>query len=104
MGGEAQSCAVDLIESLAYLLGMDIGRLYRESNGVVLLGHNRRGQSLAIFFRDGINPETTPWLTEKLALHPAERVFTNDPASLDFEGAERLEAIEAIFARQFMRS
>jgi adenine-specific DNA-methyltransferase len=104
MGVEVKSCAVDLIESLAYLLGMDISRLYRESHGVVILGHNRRGQTLAIFFRDGINPETAAWLVEKLALHPADRVFTNDPASLIFEGAERLEAIEAVFARQFVRS
>ena len=102
-GGEAQSCEVDLVESLTYLLGMDINRLYRESKGVVMLGHNRRGQSLAIFFRDGINPETAAWLTEKLALHPADRIFTNDPASLIFEGAERFEAIEAVFARQFVR-
>lgn len=104
MGVEVKSCAVDLIESLAYLLGMDISRLYRESHGVVMLGHNRRGQTLAIFFRDGINPETAAWLVEKLTLHPADRVFTNDPASLIFEGAERLEAIEAVFARQFTRS
>jgi adenine-specific DNA-methyltransferase len=103
-GGEAQSCEVDLVESLAYLLGMDVDRFYRESNGVVMLGHNRRGQSLAIFFRDGINSETAAWLVEKLTLHPADRVFTNDPASLFFEGAERLEAIEAVFARQFVRS
>ncbi len=104
MGVEFKSCAVDLIESLAYLLGMDISRLYRESHGVVMLGHNRRSQTLAIFFRDDINPETAAWLVEKLALHPADRVFTNDPASLIFEGAERLEAIEAVFARQFVRS
>ncbi len=55
-GGAAQPCEVDLVESLPYLLGMDVTRLYREAQGVVLLGRNRRSQSLAVFFRDGAAP------------------------------------------------
>ena len=103
-GGEvALATEVDLIETLPYLLGMEVSRLYRDPQGVVLLGHDHRGRSLAIFFRDGLNPETRAWLIAKLAAHPAERIFTNDPASLNFEGSERLEAIEAVFALQFGR-
>ncbi len=99
--GAAQSTEVDLVESLAYLLGADITRLYREPAGVVLLGRNRRGQTLGLFFRDCTHPDSADWVAAKLDAHPAERVFTNDPAALAFPGAERLEAIEAVFALQF---
>jgi adenine-specific DNA-methyltransferase len=115
-GGEAQSCEVDLVESLVYLLGMDVSRMYREALGVVILGSNRRGQSVAVFFREiPLSPSPSPasgrgenaseqWVKAKLALHPADRVYTNNPAGLGFEGCDRLEAIEAVFATQFGRS
>ena len=102
-GGEAQSCEVDLVESIPYLLGMDVDRLYRETLGVVMLGRNRRGQSVSVFFRDCAAQDSAQWVATKLAEHPADRVFTNDPASLSFESCDRLEAIEAIFALQFGR-
>ncbi|MDP2829331.1 MAG: DNA methyltransferase [Sulfuricellaceae bacterium] len=103
-GGEAQSCAVDLVESLVYLLGMDVSRMYREPLGVVVLGSNRRGQSVAVFFRESTATDSEQWVKTKLALHPADRVYTNNPAGLGFEGCDRLEAIEAVFATQFGRS
>ena len=103
-GGAALSGEVDLVESLPYLLGMEVSRLYREAQGVVLLGRHRRGQTLAVFFRDGSAKHSPEWVAEKLAQHPADRVFTNDMAGLSFEGCERLEAIETIFAGQFGRN
>ncbi|MDP2823460.1 MAG: site-specific DNA-methyltransferase [Sulfuritalea sp.] len=103
-GGEARPCEVDLVESIPYLLGMDVNRLYRESRGVVILGRNRRGQSVAVFFRDCVAEDSAQWVADKLAQHPADRVYSNDPAGLSFEGCDRLEAIEAIFALQFGRS
>jgi adenine-specific DNA-methyltransferase len=103
-GGEAPSCEVDLVESLPYLLGMDVTRLYREPAGVVMLGSNRRSQSVAIFFRDCAAKDSAQWVADKLAQHPADRVYTNDPASLSFEGCDRFEAIEAVFALQFGRN
>ena len=103
-GGEAQSQPVDLIESLVYLLGLDVTRLYRESPGVVLIGGDRRGQTVAVFFRDCQHPDSTAWLQDKLARHPADRLLTNDPAALAFEGCDRFEAIDAVFAGQFGRS
>lgn len=102
-GGEAQSCEVDLVESVPYLLGMDVSRLYRETQGVVILGSNRRGQSVAVFFRDCAAGDSAKWVAGKLARHAADRVYTNDPAGLSFEGCDRLEAIEAVFALQFGR-
>lgn len=102
-GGEARSCEVDLVESIPYLLGMEVNRLYRESQGVVMLGHNRRGQSVAVFFRDCSSQDCAQWVAGKLAQHPADRVYTNDPASLSFDGCEKFEAIESIFALQFGR-
>ncbi len=103
-GGAAQPCEVDLVESLAYLLGLDIARLYREPLGVVLLGSNRRRQTVGVFFRECAGAGSTDWVAAKLAQHPAERVYTNDPAALSFAGCERLEAIEAAFALQFGRA
>lgn len=101
--GEAPSQPVDLVESLIYLLGLDVTRLYREPPGVVILGHDRREQTVAVFFRDCAHPETVAWLQAQLAEHPADRVFTNDPAALAFEGCERFESIETVFAGQFGR-
>jgi adenine-specific DNA-methyltransferase len=102
-GGEARSCEVDLVESIPYLLGMNVSRLYRESQGVVMLGRNRRGQSVAVFFRDCNYKDSAHWVAGKLAQHPADRIYTNDPAGLSFEGCDSLEAIESVFAAQFGR-
>ena len=102
--GEAPMREVDLVESMAYLLGVDIARLFREAEGVVMTGTNRRGQSVAIFFRDREQAASAQWVKQKLAAHPADRVFTNAPADLSFPGCERLEAIEAVFALQFGRA
>lgn len=102
-GGEARLCEVDLVESIPYLLGMDVNRLYRESQGVVILGRNRRGQSVAVFFRDCTAKDSAHWVAGKFAQHPADRVYTNDPAGLSFEGCDSLEAIESVFATQFGR-
>jgi hypothetical protein len=102
-GGEARPREVDLVESIPYLLGMDVNRLYRQSPGVVMLGRNRRGQSVAVFFRDCTADDSAQWVAGKLAQHPADRVYTNAPAGLSFEGCEKLEAIESVFATQFGR-
>lgn len=102
-GGEARPCEVDLVESIPYLLGMDVTRLYREPQGVVMLGYNRRKQSVAVFFRECTAQGSADWVKAKLAAHPADRIYTNDPANLSFEGCDQFEAIEAIFAQQFGR-
>lgn len=102
-GGEAQPHDVDLVESIPYLMGIDVNRLYREDQGVVLLGYNRRKQSVAVFFRDCTAKGSAEWVKAKLTEHPADRIYTNDPASLSFEGCEQFEAIESIFAQQFGR-
>lgn len=97
----AQPCEVDLIESLPYLLGLDVTRLYREAQGVVLLGRNRRSQSVAVLFRDCAAEGSADWVKEKMAQHPADRCYANDPAGLSFAGCDHLEAIESVFALQF---
>lgn len=102
-GGDPQPHDVDLVESIPYLLGLDVSRLYREGQGVVLLGRNRRKQSVAVFFRDCGAKGSAEWIESKLARHPADRVYTNDPASLSFDGCDQFEAIESIFAQQFGR-
>lgn len=99
--GPAESRDVDLVESLVYLLGVDVDRMYREEQGAVVLGRDRLGTPTALFFRDCRSPDSQAWLQNKLRDHPAERALTNDPAALSFDGCERFEAIEAIFAQQF---
>jgi len=64
--------------------------------------HKRLKQ--AIFFRDCAARDSAQWVADKLAQHPADRVYTNGPASLSFEGCDRFEAIEAVFALQFGRN
>jgi adenine-specific DNA-methyltransferase len=103
-GGEAQPRQVDLTESLIYLLGLDVARLYREPQGVVITGHDRRKRTVAVFFRDCAAADSAAWAEAKLAAHPAERVLINDPASLTFEECDRFEAIESVFAGQFGRT
>ncbi len=71
---------------------------------MVLLGRNRRAQSVALFFRDRAAQNAAQWVADKLTQHPADRVYANDPAGFSFEGCDRLEAIESVFALQFKRS
>ncbi|WP_161794765.1 site-specific DNA-methyltransferase [Desulfonatronum thioautotrophicum] len=99
--GPAEPRDVDLVESLVYLLGLDVDRMYREEQGAVILGRDLLGIPTALFFRDCRSPDSQAWLQNKLQDHPAERLLTNDPAALSFDGCERFEAIEAIFAQQF---
>ena len=66
---------------------LDFG-LYR-----IISRHNREARAF-----------TGEVVVDKLAQHPADRFYTNNPASLSFEGCDRFEAIEAIFALQFGRN
>jgi adenine-specific DNA-methyltransferase len=100
-GGEAKPCDVDLVESIPYLLGLEVCRLYRESQGVVMLGRNRRNQSVTVLFRDCAAKDSAAWVADRLAHHRADRVYTNHVAALSFEGCDSLEAIETVFATQF---
>jgi len=103
-GGAARAAEVDLVESLPYLLGLDVTSLYREPQGVVLLGRNRRAESVSVFFRDCAAANSADWVQAKLAQHPAQRVYANHPAALSFTDCDRLEAIEAVFALQFKKT
>jgi adenine-specific DNA-methyltransferase len=102
-GGEPRSRDVDLIESVAYLLGMTIRRMYRELHGVVICGRNPRGESVSVIFRECSIEDSAAWVAEKVRNHPADRIYVNEPSELAFEGCERLESIEAVFALQFAR-
>ena len=100
-GGEAVDREVDLVESLIYLLGLDVARLYREDQGVVVTGSDRRNRSVTVLFRECDRDGNEDWCKAKMAEHPADRFLTNAMPELAFEGCERFEAIEAIFATQF---
>ena len=99
--GEAKTVEVDLVESLVWLLGLDVATMRREPEGVVVTGRNRRGESVLVAFRDCEQPGTGDWVTRLMREEGYDRVYTNDPADLVFEGAETLEAIETVFAGQF---
>lgn len=99
--GEAKTVEVDLIESLVWLLGLDVATMRREPEGVIVTGRNRRGESVLVAFRDCEQPGTGDWAMRLMREDGYDRVYTNDPADLVFEGAERLEAIETVFAGQF---
>jgi adenine-specific DNA-methyltransferase len=99
--GAAEPVEVDLVESLVWLLGLDVATMHREPQGVAMTGKNRRGESVLVAFRDCDAKGSGDWVLRMLAEHPADRVYTNDPADLAFAGAEKLESIEAVFATQF---
>src|SRR5690606_1929871 len=50
--GEAQPVPVDLVESLVWLLGLDVARMWREPQGVGITGRNRRGENVLVAFRE----------------------------------------------------
>jgi adenine-specific DNA-methyltransferase len=99
--GSAEKVAVDLVESLVWLLGLDVDRMWREAQGVAITGKNCRGESVLVAFRECDVKGSGDWVMRLMAEHAAERLYTNDPADLAFPGADRLEAIEAVFASQF---
>lgn len=99
--GMAESVPVDLVESLVWLLGLDVARMWREPQGVAIIGKNRRDESVLVAFRECDMKGSGDWVMRLMVEHPAERIYSNDPADLAFPGAERLQAIEAVFASQF---
>ncbi len=99
--GEAKAASVDLVESLVWLLGLDVSRMWREAQGVGITGRNRRGESVLVAFRECDAAGSGDWVMRLMSEHPAAHVYTNDPADLAFPGSETLEAIEAVFATQF---
>lgn len=99
--GVAEQVPVDLVESLIWLLGLDVDRMWREAEGVGITGKNRRGESVLVAFRECDAKGSGDWVMRLMAEHPSDRMYTNDPADLAFPGADRLEAIEAVFASQF---
>ena len=99
--GSAEKVAVDLVESLVWLLGLDVDRMWREAQGVGITGRNRRGESVLVAFRECDVKGSGDWVMRLMAEHPSDRIYANDPADLAFPGADRLEAIEAVFASQF---
>ena len=100
-GGKAPFCAVDLVESLIYLMGLNVIRMYRDPEGVVITGEDQRKRSVAVFFRECDHENGTLWVEQKLREHDADRVVANDTASLHFEGCERFESIESFLDGQF---
>jgi adenine-specific DNA-methyltransferase len=99
--GTAEKVPVDLVESLVWLLGLDVARMWRDPQGVAITGKNRRDESVLVAFRECDVKGSGDWVMRLMAEHSADRVYSNDPADLAFPGADRLEAIEAVFARQF---
>lgn len=96
-GADVETDPVDLVESLIYLLGLHVERLYREQGSVVITGAlNRNRQTAAVFWRGNVE-HGADWLQAKMAEHPADRYYTNDPARLSFPGVERFAAIETVF-------
>lgn len=97
---EAVAGPVDLVESLIYLLGLHVARLYREAGSVVITGRiNGRNETATVLWRDNVL-HGEAWLQGKMATHPADRYFTNAPETLAFAGIERFEGIENIFAEK----
>jgi adenine-specific DNA-methyltransferase len=99
--GPAEPVEVDLVESLVWLLGLDVATMRRDAEGVAITGKNRRGESVLVAFRDCDVRGSGDWVLRQMNTQAFDRVYTNDPADLAFEGAQKLESIEEVFATQF---
>ena len=82
--GEAQPCEADLIETIPYLFGMDVDRLYREPQRVVIVGVTAPPDGFHIFPRL-LCRRLAASVASKISNHPADRFYTNDPATLAFQ-------------------
>jgi len=99
--GPAEPVEVDLVESLVWLLGLDVATMRRDAEGVAITGKNRRGESVLVAFRDCDVRGSGDWVLRQMNTQAFDRIYTNDPADLAFDGAQKLESIEAVFATQF---
>jgi len=99
-GPDAVSREADLVESLVYLLGLHVERMYQDGNSVVITGvTNVRREKVAVLWRDTVRHDKE-WLREKMDQHPADSYFTNDLAGVSFNGVEKFKPIEQIFSER----
>ncbi|MBW4055131.1 MAG: site-specific DNA-methyltransferase [Proteobacteria bacterium] len=99
-GPDAVDREADLAESLVYLLGLHVERMYRDGGSVVITGiTNLRREKVAVLWRDTAQHEQE-WLQTKMAEHQADCYFSNDLATISFNGAEKFRSIEQLFCER----
>jgi adenine-specific DNA-methyltransferase len=99
-GPDAVDREADLVESLVYLLGLHVERMYRDGDSVVITGiTNLRREKVAVLWRD-TTQHGQEWLQTKMTEHQADCYFSNDLATISFNGAEKFRSIEQLFCER----
>jgi adenine-specific DNA-methyltransferase len=87
-----------LVESIIYLLGLHVDKLYKDGNGIVITGNqNLTDKRITVAFRD-VETQDTDWVRAVLENHPCDDFYTNQLGDilLDF-GDTKPNSIEAVF-------
>jgi adenine-specific DNA-methyltransferase len=99
-GPDAVEREVDLMESLVYLLGLHVDRIYRDGDSVVITGiTNLRREKVTVLWHDPAR-HGQEWLQAKMVEHPADCYYSNDLAAISFNGAEKFRSIEQLFSER----
>lgn len=97
-GVNSQATDVDLVESMIYLLGLHVDKLYKNGNGIVITGkQNLTDKRITVAFRE-VETQGTDWVQSVLENHPCDDFYTNQLGDilLDF-GDTKPNSIEAVF-------
>ena len=95
-GGDQDVLAFEnLAFSIQYRLDREARQLFQS------VDHFRSPFGYSIKCAHGDREGNEAWCKTKMVEHSADRFLTNAMPELAFEGCERFEAIEAIFATQF---
>jgi adenine-specific DNA-methyltransferase len=96
-GVDIDATEVDMVESLIYLLGLKVDKLYLDGKGVVITGQaNRTQQSVTVAWRD-CESQGSDWVKAIYDKHPADVVYSNRCGDLALDIDAELKSIEQVF-------
>jgi adenine-specific DNA-methyltransferase len=97
-GVNSQATEVDLVESIIYLLGLHVDKLYKDGNGIVITGNqNLTDIRITVAFRD-VETQGMDWVKSVLEKNPCDAFYANQLGDIliDF-GNTNPNGIEAVF-------
>ncbi|MEA3405025.1 MAG: DNA methyltransferase, partial [Pseudomonadota bacterium] len=96
-GVDIEAVEVDMVESLIYLLGLKVDKLYLEGKGVVITGEtNRTQQSITVAWRE-CSVQDSEWVKTMIEKHPADLLYSNQCGELTLNTDAELKSIEQVF-------
>jgi len=96
-GVDIEVTEVDMVESLIYLLGLKVDKLYLDGKGVIITGQtNRTQQSVTVAWRDCAKQDSV-WVKSICEKHPADVVYSNQCGELALNMDAELKSLEHVF-------